>query len=57
MNNIFTVKKSSTTLMHYVELDAALVNRLTKGGNKRVVCTINDKVAVHAAIMKTKEGM
>jgi hypothetical protein len=57
MNNIFTVKKSGTTLMHYIELDTALVTRLTKGGNKRVVCTINDKVDIHAAIMKTKEEM
>jgi hypothetical protein len=57
MNNVFTIKKSPVTLMHYIELNEVLVKRLTKGGNKRVVCTINDKMDIHAAIMKTKEGM
>jgi uncharacterized protein YdeI (YjbR/CyaY-like superfamily) len=57
MNNVFTIKKSPVTLMHYIELNDALVKRLTKGGNKRVICTINNKVDIHAAILKTKEGM
>lgn len=43
--------------MHYIELDAKTVKRVTAGGNKRVLCKLNATVSLHAAVMKTKEGM
>lgn len=43
--------------MDYIALDAKTVKRLTVGGNKRVLCTLNGTLSIHAAIMKTKEGM
>jgi uncharacterized protein YdeI (YjbR/CyaY-like superfamily) len=43
--------------MHYIELDAKTVKRVTAGGNKRVVCKLNNTISLHAAVMKTKEGM
>lgn len=43
--------------MHYIELDAKTVKRITAKGNKRVVCKLNNTISVHAAVMKTKEGM
>jgi Bacteriocin-protection, YdeI or OmpD-Associated/Domain of unknown function (DUF1905) len=43
--------------MHYIELDAKTVKRVTAGGNKRVVCDLNHTISIHAAVMKTKEGM
>jgi hypothetical protein len=41
---------------HYIMLDAKTVTKLTKGGNKRVICTINKIEKLHAAIMPKKEG-
>jgi uncharacterized protein YdeI (YjbR/CyaY-like superfamily) len=43
--------------MHCIPLDNKTVARFTAGGNKRVVCTINKTITLHAAIMRTKEGM
>jgi hypothetical protein len=43
--------------MHYIELDAKAVKRLTAGGNKRVICTLKKTIILHAAIMRSKEGM
>jgi Bacteriocin-protection, YdeI or OmpD-Associated/Domain of unknown function (DUF1905) len=42
--------------MHYILLDAKTVAKLTKAGNKRVICTINKTEKLHAAIMPKKEG-
>lgn len=53
----YTIEKFGAGYMHYIELNSADVKRLTAGGNKRVVCRINNKLDIHAAIMKTKEGM
>jgi hypothetical protein len=41
---------------HYIMLDAKKVAKLTKGGNKRVICTINKTEKLHAAIMPKKDG-
>jgi hypothetical protein len=41
---------------HYIMLDAKTVAKLTKGGNKRVICTINKTEKLHAAIMSKKDG-
>lgn len=43
--------------MHYIELDAKTVKQLTAGGNKRVICALNKTILLHAAIMRSKEGM
>lgn len=43
--------------MHYIELDTKTVKRVTAGRNKRVVCKLNNTISIHAAVMKTKEGM
>jgi Bacteriocin-protection, YdeI or OmpD-Associated/Domain of unknown function (DUF1905) len=42
--------------MHYIMLDAATVKKLTVNNNKRVLCTINNAITIHAAIMPKKEG-
>jgi uncharacterized protein YdeI (YjbR/CyaY-like superfamily) len=51
------IQKMGAGYMHYIELDAKTVKRVTVGGNKRVVCKLNNTISVHAAVMKTKEGM
>jgi uncharacterized protein YdeI (YjbR/CyaY-like superfamily) len=57
MGNTYTVQKFGAGSMHYIELTSEDVKRLTAGGNKRVVCRINNRLELHAAVMKTKEGM
>lgn len=42
--------------MHYILLDPATVAALTKNGNKRAICRLNDQVDFHCAIMPKKEG-
>jgi hypothetical protein len=53
----YNIQKMGAGYMDYIELDAKTVKRVTTGGNKRVLCTLNGTVAIHAAVMKTKEGM
>lgn len=43
--------------MHYIALGDKTVKQLTSGNNKRVICTLNKTVTLHAAIMRTKEGV
>ena len=52
-----TVQKMGRGYMDYIALDAKTVKRVTAGGNKRVLCTLNETLTLHAAVMKTKEGM
>ncbi|MGB2702413.1 MAG: YdeI/OmpD-associated family protein [Chitinophagaceae bacterium] len=52
-----TIQKMGAGYMHYIELDVKTVKRVTSDGNKRVLCKLNDIVSLHAAVMKTKEGM
>lgn len=52
----YTIRKVSAGYMPFIELKPSDVKRLTKNGNKRVICNINNKVTIHAAIMKSKEG-
>lgn len=42
--------------MHYFMLDNKTVARLTKGGNRRAICKLNNQVEFHCAIMPKKEG-
>lgn len=41
--------------MHYLQLDAKTVARLTKNNNKRVICRVNDELELHSAILQQKE--
>lgn len=51
------IQKMGVGYMHYIELNTKTVKRITAGGNRRVMCKLNDAVHLHAAVMKTKEGM
>lgn len=42
--------------MQYLMLDNKTVARVTKGGNKRAICKLNNQVEFHCAIMPKKEG-
>jgi Bacteriocin-protection, YdeI or OmpD-Associated/Domain of unknown function (DUF1905) len=42
--------------MHHFMLDKKIVTTLTKGGNKRAICKLNDEIEFHCAIMPKKEG-
>ncbi len=53
----YIIQKMGAGYMHYIELTGDDVQRLTAAGNKRVVCRLNNQLDLHAAIMKTKEGM
>jgi hypothetical protein len=53
----YELHNMGTGYMHYIELDSKTVKRLTAGGNKRVVCTLNNLVTLHAAVMSNKTGM
>ena len=53
----YTIQKPEKGYMHYILLSQADVKRLTTGGNKRIICQFNDQYKIHAAIMRTKEGM
>lgn len=55
--SVYTIQKFGAGYMHYIELKSKDVKRLTAGGNKRVVCRLNNQLNIHAAVMKTKEGM
>lgn len=53
----YSIQKQGDGHMHYIALDSKTVNKLTKGNNKRVVCTLDGKLTLHAALMRTKEGL
>ncbi len=40
--------------MHYILPDAKIVSRLTKNGNKRAICKLNDTAEFHCAFMSKK---
>jgi uncharacterized protein YdeI (YjbR/CyaY-like superfamily) len=41
--------------MHYILLDSKTVAALTKNNNKRAICTINNTLQIHCAILNNKE--
>lgn len=55
MANEYILEKF-TSGMHYIMLEPSEVPGLTQEGNKRVVCTVNDQLNFHCAIMQKKEG-
>lgn len=42
--------------MHFIMLHKSTVRSLTKNGNKRAICTLNETESFHCAIMSKKEG-
>jgi Bacteriocin-protection, YdeI or OmpD-Associated/Domain of unknown function (DUF1905) len=42
--------------MHYILLDPKNVGLLTKNGNKRAICRLNDTIEFHCALMPKKDG-
>lgn len=57
MQRKYTIQKSWEGYMHFIELDAKTLQRLTTNGNKRIICILNNKEKLHAAIIKNKEGI
>lgn len=55
MKKEYTLEKFSSG-MHYIMLDKTVVDIFTTNGNKRVICTLNEQVEFHCAIMPKKEG-
>jgi hypothetical protein len=56
-SSLYTIEKAGPGWMHYIRLDAPTLKKMTRDGNKRVVCVLNDTVTLHAAIQKSKEGV
>jgi hypothetical protein len=42
--------------MHFIILDEETIANLTKNGNKRAICKLNETESFHCAIMPKKEG-
>ena len=57
MEKQYTLQKFNGASMHFIELGAQDIKRLTKNGNKRVLCIMNGTVQLHAAIQKTRDGL
>jgi hypothetical protein len=53
----YTIQKMGAGYMHFIELSNTEATKLTAKGNKRVVCTLNKNITLHAAVMRTKEGI
>lgn len=54
MPNTYTIEKLSG--MHYLMLEEKTVAALTKNGNKRAICSLNNQLDFHCAVMPRKEG-
>ena len=52
-NVLYTVEKEEGSRF-FIMLDSALAELLTAGGNKRIVCTLNDSHSFHAALTNKK---
>lgn len=42
--------------MHFITLDINTASKVTKLGNKRLICTLNETESFHCAIVKRKDG-
>lgn len=51
----YTLEKLSNG-MHYILLDKKSITALTKNGNKRVICKLNNHIEIHSALLPKKEG-
>ncbi|MCU0385893.1 MAG: YdeI/OmpD-associated family protein [Flavihumibacter sp.] len=57
MEKPYKIQKFEGASMHYIELGPQDVKRLSKAGNKRVLCILNGTLQIHAAIQKTRDGL
>lgn len=55
MKKKYLLEKRGKGYMHFIVLEEATVKKLTKDGNKRVVCTLNGEATFHAAIVHKKD--
>ncbi len=55
MKATFLVEKFESG-MHFILLNQKIVTALTKNGNKRTICRLNDTLEFHCSIMPKKEG-
>lgn len=53
----FTIQKMDGGYIHCIELGKKMAAILTSSNNKRVLCILNGKLTLHAAIMRTKQDM
>ncbi len=51
----YNIQKSAS--LHYLALEPLLAKALMRNDNKRVLCTINKTIVLHAAILKRKDGL
>ena len=56
MSQTYTIQQGGKGHMPFIALEPATLRRLTTGGNKRVICTLNGSYTLHAAIMNRKDG-
>lgn len=57
MKVAYTIQKTAAGYMHFIVLPEKKAAALTTNGNKRVLCILNKKITLHAAVMRTKEGV
>jgi len=55
MNNTFILQRFDSG-MHYILLNESDISALINQSNNRVICTLNEKVHFHCAILPKKEG-
>lgn len=53
----YIIEQSGPGWMHFIRLEVPLLKKLTANGNKRVLCVLNNKITLHAAIQHTKMGV
>ncbi len=41
---------------HYIMLNKKTVDALTKNGNKRIICKLNNQIEIHSALLPKKGG-
>jgi uncharacterized protein YdeI (YjbR/CyaY-like superfamily) len=55
MKEKFIVEKFDNGI-HFIILNDAIVKSLNLNDNKRIICTLDDRLSIHCAIMTNKEG-
>lgn len=57
MQKTYKIQKFEAASMHYIELGAQDVKRLSKAGNKRVLCILNGTLHILLIAEKLKLGI
>lgn len=57
MQKTYKIQKFEAASMHYIELSAQDVKRLSKAGNKRVLCNLNGTLHILLIAEKLKLGI